>query len=166
MDNLSRLVFSLLRIWLGYTWLTAAMEKLGNPVWTGAKAGAATTGFFQTAIANSGGPHPAVQGWYASFLQSVALPNARFFSYLIPVAEFLVGIALLFGVVTTFSALVGAFLNLNFMLSGSASTNPIMYTIAIIVALGGARAGYLGLDYFVLPWLRRRFGRRPGYGAT
>lgn len=162
----SRLVYALLRIWLGYTWLSAAMEKWGNPVWTGAKAGVATTGFFHTAIANSTGPHPAVQSWYASFLQSVALPNARFFSYLIPTAELLVGAALLLGILTTFSAVVGGFLNLNFMLSGAASANPIMYTIAILLIVAGSRAGYYGLDYFVLPWLRRRFGRRPGYGTT
>lgn len=166
MDTLSRLVYALLRIWLGYTWLTAASEKLGNPVWTGTKAGVATTGFFQNAIANSTGPHPAVQSWYAAFLQSVALPNARFFSYLIPIAELLVGIALLLGVVTTFSAVVGAFLNLNFMLAGAASTNPIMYTLEILVIIAGARAGFFGLDYFVLPWLRRQFGRRLGYGTT
>lgn len=156
MKTLTRIVLGLLRIWLGYTWLTASLEKLGNPVWTGDKAGVAISGFFQGAIAKATGEHPAVQGWYASFLQNVAMPNAKFFSYLIPMGEFLVGLALILGAFTTFAAVMGALMNLNFMLAGTTSTNPIMYTIAIIIIVAGtARAGYYGVDYFLMPYVRQ-----------
>ncbi|WP_324716930.1 DoxX family protein [Carboxydochorda subterranea] len=165
MKTLGRVVFGLLRIWLGYQWLEAGLEKLSNPAWVGDKAGVAITGFFNGAIAKATGDHPAVQGWYAAFLKNVALPHATFFSYLVPIGEFLVGMALIFGVLTGFAALVGAFMNLNFMLAGSTSTNPILYTVAIIVALAGARASYFGLDYYVMPIVRRLLDRVRGKEA-
>lgn len=40
------------------------------------------TGFATGAPAKTTGPNAAVQGWYASFLRDVVIPNARTFSYL------------------------------------------------------------------------------------
>ncbi len=160
MKTFTRIVFGLLRIWLGYTWFTASLEKIGNPVWTGDKAGVAISGFFQGALAKAAGEHPSVQGWYASFIHGVALPNAKFFSYLIPTGEFLVGLALILGAFTTFAAVMGALMNLNFMLAGTTSTNPILYTVAIIIIVAGvARVGYYGVDYFLMPYVRPILGR-------
>lgn len=151
-------VWLVLRLWLGYQWLEAGLGKLGNPAWTGDKAGAAVTGFLKGAVAAATGDHPSVKGWYAGFAQNVALPNAKVFSYLVAYGEVLVGVALILGFVTTFAAVMGAVMNLNFMFAGSASTNPYMYTVAILVILAGANAGYLGVDRYLLPWLRERLG--------
>ena len=158
MQTLWRVLFGLMRIWLGFQWLEAGLQKITNPLWVGDKAGTAVTGFFKGAIAKATGDHPAVQGWYAAFLKNVAMPNAAVFSYLVAFGETLVGLALILGVATTAAALAGAFMNLNFMLAGTTSTNPILFTVAIILLFSGSKARHFGLDYYVLPLLRRWAG--------
>src|SRR5437773_5785343 len=105
----------LVRLYVGYQWLTAGLEKLTGYSFTfdasfGQKVttpwvfsghdGAAMTGFAQGALKLAVGQHPAVQGWYASFLQNFVLPNAAAFSYIITFGEVLVGLGLIFGVLT------------------------------------------------------------------
>ena len=53
---------------------------------------------------------------YASFLQSVVLPNATVFVYLVTFGEVLIGLGLIFGVLTGIAAFFGVFMNLNFLL--------------------------------------------------
>ncbi|ASS89250.1 MAG: DoxX family membrane protein [Bacillaceae bacterium] len=141
-------VWAALRIWLGYQWFVAGVEKLG---------GFDATGFLKGAIAKATGEHPAVQGWYAAFLENFALPNVELFNFIIPIGEVLVGIGLILGLFTTPALIAGAFMNLNFMLAGTTSTNPIMYTEAIILMAVGAAAYYWGADRFILPYLRDKF---------
>ena len=69
-----------LRLYVGWQWLIAGWNKLGNPVWTGESAGAAVTGFVTGALEKTGGAHPDVQGWYAWFLRNLVLPNAGLWS--------------------------------------------------------------------------------------
>lgn len=57
-------------------------------------------------IAKTGGDHPAVQGWWGSFLEAFALPNVGLFNVLIPLGEFLVGVGMLLGTLTTLAALM------------------------------------------------------------
>ncbi|GFP26356.1 thiosulfate dehydrogenase [quinone] large subunit [Candidatus Hakubella thermalkaliphila] len=154
MQVTKRIILTLIRVWLGYIWVNSALGKVASPVWTGNQRGTAVSGFLQGALAQATGERPAVLGWYADFIRVVAMPNATFFSYLIPFGELLVGLALLLGALTTFAALMSAFMNLNFMLAGVAGINPVMYTLAIFVIVAGASAGYYGLDYFLLPRLR------------
>jgi thiosulfate dehydrogenase [quinone] large subunit len=44
-------------------------------------------------------------------------------------------------------------MNMSFMLAGSASTNPVLFTLAIGLILGWKVAGYYGLDRWLLPAL-------------
>lgn len=39
------------------------------------------------------------------------------------------------------------------MMAGTASINPLLFTISILLILAWKTAGYLGLDYFLLPLL-------------
>jgi thiosulfate dehydrogenase [quinone] large subunit len=41
------------------------------------------SGFLQGTITSSTGENPAVQGWWAAFLENVALPNAGLFTFLV-----------------------------------------------------------------------------------
>jgi len=160
-------VWAVLRIYLGIQWLEAGLEKVGNPVWTGEKAGAAVAGFAKGAIAKAAeGPHPAVKAWYASFLEAFVLPNAKAWSYMVAWGELLVGVALILGAFTVAAALAGAFMNLNFMFAGSASTNPYMYTIAILLLIAGANAGHIGVDRYLMPYLRRLIAERKAVTAA
>ena len=105
------------------------------------------------ALAQSSGPHPAVQGWYASFLQSVVLPNAGLFAYMVTFGEVLVGIALILGLLTGIASFFGVFMNLKYLLAGTVSTNPILGFLALFLILAWRVAGYYGLDSFILPLL-------------
>jgi len=44
-------------------------------------------------------------------------------------------------------------MNMSFLLAGSASTNPIMFTLAVGLMLAWKVAGYYGLDRYLLPLL-------------
>lgn len=158
-DKRFAILWTILRIWLGYEWISAGIEKISNPAWVGSKAGVAITGFLKGALAKATGDHPLVQGWYASFIQSVALPNAKVFSYLVAYGEVLVGISLILGALTIVGLLAGAFMNLNYMLAGTTSTNPNLYTAAILLMAAGANAYLFGLDRFILPKLSKLFNK-------
>jgi thiosulfate dehydrogenase [quinone] large subunit len=46
------------------------------------------------------------------------------------------------------------------MLAGSTSTNPNMYTVAILLMAAGANAHIFGLDRFILPMLSKLFNKK------
>lgn len=143
------ILWTVLRVWLGIQWIQASLGKIGNPVWTGDQAGVAVTGFLQRSLSLASGEHPAVQSWYASFIENFALPNAKAFSYIISLGEFAVGLGLILGVLTVYALLGGALMNLNFMLAGTTSTNPILFTAAILLLAAGSNSFKIGLDYFI-----------------
>lgn len=143
----------ILRVYAGWQWVEAGLGKIGSPAWTGDNAGAALTGFVQGALQETGGAHPNVQGWYAWFLQNVVLPNASVWGYLVAWGEFLVGLALILGLFTGIAAFFGAFMNMNYLLSGSVSTNPVLLIVEIFLVLAWKTAGWWGLDRWVLPAL-------------
>ena len=146
-------LWTIIRIYVGYEWLTAGWEKLTNPagVWVGAKAGAAVTGFLTGALQKTDGAHPDVQGYSAWFFREVALPNAAFFSYLVTFGEIAVGVALILGLFTGVAAFFGAFMNTSYLFAGTVSTNPLLLILAMLLVLAWRVAGYWGLDRFVLP---------------
>jgi thiosulfate dehydrogenase [quinone] large subunit len=71
--NITRFLFAdrrmaplwlLLRLWLGYECLHAAWGKWAEGGWVGKGAGGAVKGFAQGAMAQTGGEHPQVTGWW------------------------------------------------------------------------------------------------------
>lgn len=52
---------------------------------------------------------------YGRLLRRLVAPNAAWFPYLIVLGEFCVGVGLTFGILTPISALVGLFMNLNYV---------------------------------------------------
>ena len=156
-------IWLVIRLYLGYQWLNAGWHKL-----TGATPFDAT-GFLKGAIAKSvpasAGAKPVVQAWWADFLQGFALPNVKLFNFLIVTGEILVGLALIVGFATLFAAVMGMMMNFAFLLSGTTSTNPnLLFLEIILVTLGGAYAGYIGVDYWFRPlfrgFLAKLFGTR------
>ncbi len=151
----------ILRLYVGWEWLSAGWGKITSPLWTGSKAGVALTGFLQGALAKTAGDHPDVQGWYGAFLQNVVIPNAVFWSYVVSWGELLVGIALILGILTGVAAFFGSFMNMNYLLAGTVSTNPILFLIAVFLVLAWKTAGWWGLDRWILPLLGTPW--KPGY---
>lgn len=159
------------RLWVGYEFLTAGWSKLFGDeaaAFTGAHAGAGITGFltYATSTPMAGGAHPSVLPPYVWAAQHLFLPLATPLGYAVAVGETLVGLALILGLVTRFAAFWGAFLNLMFLLAGSTGVNPYMLTIELGILLVGATAGLIGLDYYVLPYLKKAWAERAGHGGV
>lgn len=142
----------ILRVYVGWEWVDAGWNKLFNPAWTGAKAGVAVQGFLTKALEKASGPHPDVQDWYAAFVQNIALPNSVVFSYLVTYGEIAVGIGLILGALTGVAAFFGALMNMNYLLAGTVSINPVLLIGQIFIMLAWKVAGWYGLDRFILPF--------------
>lgn len=154
-STVSAPLWFIVRLYVGYEWLTAGWDKVTNPVWFGSGAGAALNGFVQGALGKTVGLHPDVQMWYASFLKSTVLPNLVSWSNAIAVGEVLVGLGLIVGLFTGVAAFFGFFMNLNFLLAGTVSVNPILMVLALGLILSRRVAGYWGLDRYARPFLKR-----------
>lgn len=142
----------LARLYIGYTWLTSGLGKIGNPAWM--QTGEALKGFWTNAVRIPDAPaRPAIAfDWYRQFIQSMLDANAyTWFAKLVPIAEITVGILLLLGAFVGIAAFMGAFMNWNFMMAGTASINPLMFVITILLILAWKNAGWIGLDRWLLP---------------
>ena len=155
------------RLWLGYEWLNAGYQKLWgseNAVFWNHN-GIAVKGYAAASVAaSSTGKGGASYGWWAAFLHNFVIPNASWIAKLISIGEFLIGILLILGLLTGLAALGGVILNLVYILSGTAGVNPVYAFVGVFLILAWRNAGYLGLDHFVLPWVRHLFRRsRPAH---
>lgn len=146
-------VWLLLRLYVGWQWLSSGLEKLGDPKWIGAGAGQAVTGFLQGALKKTGGDMPDVPDWYASFISGVALPNATAFSYIVTFGELAVGVALVLGLLTGVAAFFGVLMNFSYLFAGTLSSNPLLVLLGLLLILAWRVSGWWGLDRLVLPRL-------------
>ncbi|MFN8535183.1 MAG: DoxX family protein [Dehalococcoidia bacterium] len=140
-----------IRLFVAYQWLTSGWGKFTNPAWM--DTGAALQGFWVNALKTD--PRPVITyDWYRAFIQTmVDLQAWTWFSKVVVFGELAVGIGLLLGLFTGIAALGGMTLNLNFMLAGTASTNPALFVIQLLIFLAWKVAGYWGVDRFLLPVL-------------
>ena len=158
---LARLLFStttfawlwaLVRIFLGYQWLTAGWHKLSGGGWI--DGGTALQGFWTKAVAIPAVPaKPAITyDWYRSFIQFMLDSGwYSWFAPLVAVGEFMIGVALILGAFVGIAAFFGALLNWNFLMAGAASTNPVLLMLGIVLILAWKVAGWYGLDRYLLP---------------
>ncbi|WP_078547794.1 TQO small subunit DoxD [Litchfieldia alkalitelluris] len=143
-------ILTVLRVYLGWSWMTAGWGKITG----GFDAG----GYLNNALANpvaDKATGAAVYPTYNAFIEGVALPNVGMINFLIPWGEFLVGLGLIVGCLTTAAMFFGLMMNFMFMFAGTVSTNPWMVLIGTIILAAGANAGKYGADYYVLPYLRK-----------
>lgn len=143
-------LWAIIRLYVGYSWLSAGWGKISGGTWA---SGESLKGFWTNAITpNAKGATPIAVGWYASFIQYM-LDNQWYtwFAPLIMWGEFLIGVALIIGAFTGIAATFGAFLNWNFIMAGTASTNAWLGMLAILLILAWKVAGWYGLDRWLLP---------------
>src|SRR4051812_34068724 len=109
-SNVAAGILTVIRIYLGYSWITSGYHKL-----TG---GFDASGFLKGAIANpvKGPDGSLVYPWYVNFLKHFALPNVDIFNTLVPIGEFLVGLGLLLGCLTTAAMFFGLVMNFSFFM--------------------------------------------------
>lgn len=141
------------RLWLGYKWIDSSLHKIGNPAWM--EGGEALKGYWSFAVSIPAEGRPPISfDWYRSFLQFLLETESyTWFAKLIAYGEILVGIGLILGAFTGIAAFFGALMNFNFMLAGSASTNPVLFVVALGLIFAWKIAGYLGADFFLLRWI-------------
>jgi thiosulfate dehydrogenase [quinone] large subunit len=164
-------VWLLLRLYVGWQWLTSGLEKVGDSAWVGADAGKAVTEFLQGALKKTGGKMPDVPGWYARFIENVALPHSAVFSYLVSFGELAVGVALILGLLTGIAAFFGLLMNSAYLFAGTLSNNPLLVLLGLLLILAWRVSGWWGLDRLALPrwWGWTREGDRavnPGLGEV
>jgi thiosulfate dehydrogenase [quinone] large subunit len=161
----------LIRLAVGMGWLAAGVSKVtgyafglrpnGPPLWFMASNGAALKVFATMAIAHGGAQSVpgfpdwfvGAPNWYASFLQSIVVPNAGVFSCLVAFGEILVGLGLMFGCFAGIAAFFGLLLNINFMLSGVMDPNLVTSAETLLLIQAWRIAGYYGVDRWLLPLL-------------
>jgi len=174
-DTRSAPIWLAVRLYVGIAWAMAGWEKItGNPSWL--SNGNALKGFWTNAVAIPKTGKPAISyDWYRTFLQYTLNHQwYTWFAKVICLGELLVGIGLIVGGLTGIAAFFGALMNMSFLLAGSSSTNPVLFTLAILLVLAWQVAGYWGADRFILPLLGApwkpglilRHGQAPGGAAA
>ncbi len=146
-------IWLVLRVWLGIQWIDAALHKVNDPAWV--TTGAAIKGFWTNAVKIPEKGRPAIAfDWYRDFINTL-LANGWYepFGKLVAYGELLVGIALVIGAFVGVAAFFGAFMNWNFIMAGTASSNGLLLVFAMLLILAWKVAGYIGADYFLLRWL-------------
>jgi thiosulfate dehydrogenase [quinone] large subunit len=150
-----------IRLYVGFAWLEAGWHKLQDPRWT--QGGEALRGYWERAVTipDSGSP-PITYDWYRDFINWLLANNAEsWFAWVIILGEIAIGLGLLSGTLTGIAAFFGALMNMSFMLAGSGSSNPVMFTLAIGLVLAWRVAGWYGLDRWLLPALGTPWQRGP-----
>ena len=148
-NKVAAYILTVLRLYLGYEWLTAGFHKI-----TG---GFDATGFLKGAIANpvKGPDGGIVYATYVGFLKHFALPNAHIFNVLVPWGEFLVGLGLILGCLTTAAIFFGLVMNFAYVMAGTISTNPLDILLGVFILAAGLNAGMIGLDRWLIPDIRK-----------
>jgi thiosulfate dehydrogenase [quinone] large subunit len=146
-------VWLVVRVLLGWSWLSSGWGKLQNPAWM--ESGVALKGFWERALGlTEGVPSPIKFDWYGGFLNSLYEAGAyTWFAKLIVFGEILVGLGLIVGLFVGFAAFFGGFMNWNFIMAGTASSNGLYLVVAVLLMLAWKTAGWYGLDRFALPYL-------------
>ena len=164
-DRRFSVLWFVLRLWLGYKWIDAALHKVTDPAWV--QTGEALKGFWTGAVAIPDGGRPAIAfDWYRTFIQFLLETESyTWFAKIVAYGELVVGIALVLGFFTGIAAFFGALMNWNFMMAGAASTNPVLFIIAVGLIMAWKVAGTIGLDYYLLPLLGTPWDAQPNESA-
>jgi thiosulfate dehydrogenase [quinone] large subunit len=156
---LARLLFSstrlawlwlVIRLYVGWQWLNSGWGKLSGGTWA---SGEALRGFWSNAVALPEEGRPAIAyGWYRDFIAFMLDQGwYSWFADVVMWGELIIGLALILGAFVGLAAFFGGFMNWNFIMAGAASTNGLLFALAIALMLAWKVAGWYGLDRWLLP---------------
>lgn len=146
--------------WLQAAGTSGASEATGAATDAAANASQAAASSFPTPILEK------MPGFFKAIMH-VMIPTpevAVWFQRVVVCIEIGMGLALLFGLFTFLASAVSAFMVLNFILSAMAGWDILWYFFGSLALMGGA-GRVLGLDYYVMPplkrwWNKKRFSRK------
>ncbi len=138
-----------LRIYVGYYFLTDALQSLKNQFLSHAFLAEQIRDFMPKNIAPE---------WYKYFLEALVIPNWQIFASFILISKFIIGVSFIIGYLVRPASLLAMFLCLN--LIWAIGTDPTemrdALMIMVIFTLGWLGAGRcLGVDYY---FYRKRRG--------
>lgn len=143
-------IWLVVRLYVGWMWVSSGWGKVSGGEWA---SGEGLKGFWTNAVKmpETGKP-PIAFGWYRDFIQFM-LDRGYYtwFADLVMWGELLIGIALIVGAFVGLAAFFGAFMNWNFIMAGTASTNALLFALAVLLMLAWKVAGWYGLDRWLLP---------------
>jgi thiosulfate dehydrogenase [quinone] large subunit len=145
------LIWMPVRTYLGYEWLKVGLGQLRDPTWLD---GSQVLAFWWDAVDGQTSYDQTSSSlvWYRGFLNGLIDANAsELFARLVVFGELAVGLALIVGAFVGIAAFGGALMNMNFMLAGEASSNPVLFLGAIGLMLAWRVAGHYGADRWLLP---------------
>lgn len=157
------------RFFVGREWLAAGEHKVRDDAWM--DGGEALRSYWERATTVPEGRPASPAGTYGWFEDMLAYMLRHewytWFAKLIAVGEVLIGLGLIFGALVGISAFFGTLMNFNFQLAGSASTNPVLFGLSVMLILAWKVAGWWGLDRVLLPalgtpWYRGRLFHQHG----
>jgi thiosulfate dehydrogenase [quinone] large subunit len=142
-----------MRLFLGVTFIWASLDKLFDPEFLDPNA----TGYIgkQLAVAASASP-------LGGFLTAIVVPNATMFGLLVMAGELVIGLAVLLGWFTRFSAFMGLLINFMFYLTITWDVHPFYFGADLPYSVGWltlllAGPGPLSVDAY----LRTRLAPAP-----
>jgi thiosulfate dehydrogenase (quinone) large subunit len=143
-------VLLLIRLYLGWEWLSAGWGKITD------EKGFTALNTLKKAVETPVNTHgEIVYPTYTAFIKNIVLPNIDVINFVIPYGELLVGLGLILGCLTTTAMFFGILMNSMFMFAGTVSSNPWMVILGSLVLYAGFNAGRFGADYWVIPWIRQ-----------
>jgi thiosulfate dehydrogenase [quinone] large subunit len=142
----------IIRLYVCYEWLMAGWGKISGGTWA---SGEALKGYWENAVAIPAQGKPAIAvGWYRDFIQYM-LDHGWYtwFAEVVMWGEFLIGVALILGLLTGIAAFFGVFMDWNYIMAGTASTNAWLGALGVFLILAWKVAGWYGVDRWLLPLL-------------
>ena len=151
-----------LRLFLGLSFLSAGFDKLTDPSYLDPTA----RNYIGQQIVRMA-PGTPLEG----FLTNIAAPNATLFGVMTMGGEFCIGLAVLLGLLTRFSAVMGLLLNLTFFLSATWDVRPFYFGadlpyVVLWLTLALAGPGPFALDEQVPRWWAARVQSAGGRGRA
>lgn len=153
---------AILRVYVGIMWLIEGVNKV-NEGWLKeikipmflpeATSSASVTEGASNAVQQA----PAILSappQFFSNLMDLFKPLGLQFQILVVIAEIGIGLALIAGLFTFLASAASIFFCLNFILSAMFGWDKVWFIFAAFALMGGAGRS-LGLDYYVMPWLKR-----------
>lgn len=159
---------AILRVYVGVMWLIEAINKINTGWLTDLKIPLFMSDATASATATAGDGAQAAAATVTPILTNpphifvnfmhLLSPIGMQFQIMVVFAELFIGLALIGGLFTFLASAASVFLCLNFILSGMAGYDILWYVFACLALLGGAGRAF-GLDYYVMPFLKRWWNR-------